>query len=212
RHSRGARRGKGLRRPARAPARALPNHEPRGALGARPERHAPRRARRANRREPRCVMAWEVTADPVRFDEAASWFLARVVISDVDAQRLDAEARMRSFWVGAGLQLKQIQRVFDEINRAIDSGEPFEEWRKRVRSELTNDAHAETVFRNAVQRAYNAGRWRQMRESERWRPFGLVDAVLDLATTDYCKTVDGTLLPLDHPWWRTHYFPAHHRC
>lgn len=157
-------------------------------------------------------MAWEVTADPVRFDEAASWFLARVVISDVDAQRLDADARMRSFWVGAGLQLAQIQRVFNEINQAIESGEPFEEWRKRVRSELTNDAHAETVFRNAVQRAYNAGRWRQMRESERWRPFGLVDAVLDLATTDYCKTVDGTLLPLDHPWWRTHYFPAHHRC
>lgn len=159
-------------------------------------------------------MGWAVTADVERFDEAVDWFLARTVITGDVARALDDRLKVEAFWVGGGLQLSQIQRVFDKIGEAATTGEPFEEWRKRVRNELTNDAHAETVFRNAIQRQYNAGRWAQMTDPsvQRFRPFGLVDAILDGATTEYCREVNGTILPLDDPWWDTHFFPAHHRC
>ena len=159
-------------------------------------------------------MGWAVTADVERFDEAVDWFLARTVITGDVARSLDDRLKVEAFWVGGGLQLSQIQRVFDKIAEAATTGESFEEWRKRVRNELTNDAHAETVFRNAIQRQYNAGRWAQMTDPsvQRFRPFGLVDAILDGATTAYCREVNGTILPLDDPWWDTHFFPAHHRC
>src|SRR5690606_34072074 len=104
-------------------------------------------------------MGWAVTADVERFDEAVDWFLARTVITGDVARSLDDRLKVEAFWVGGGLQLSQIQRVFDKIAEAATTGESFEEWRKRVRNELTNDAHAETVFRNAIQRQYNAGRW-----------------------------------------------------
>lgn len=157
-------------------------------------------------------MGWAVSADPQRFDEACDWFLKRVVLDEADALAIGTDAGRRAFWIGNGLQLTQIQRVFDEIKKANESGEPFEEWRKRVRKELTNDAHAETVFRNATQRALNAGRYEQMRDVQKWRPYWMHDSVLDSRTTEQCKRLDGVTLPADHEHWKTHWPPGHHRC
>lgn len=159
-------------------------------------------------------MPWSVTADVERFDEALEWFQRRTVLSGTDAAALDADAKQRAFWVGGGLQLTQIQRVFDSLNVAIEKGEPFADWRNRVREDLTNDAHAETVFRNAAQRAYNAGRFRQMTEPSvaKFRPFWLYDSILDSRTTTICTARDGTLLPHDDPWWTGNIPPLHHRC
>lgn len=159
-------------------------------------------------------MAWAVSPDVERYDEAVDHFLSRVVMTGDEARDLDDRAKAQAFWIGGGLQLDQIQRVFDKSSKALEAGEPFDEWRARVRGELKNDAHAETVFRNLAQNAYNTGRWRQMTEPSvlRFRPYGMVDAILDGRTTEYCRSVDGTVLPLEDAWWDTHYFPAHHRC
>jgi SPP1 gp7 family putative phage head morphogenesis protein len=159
-------------------------------------------------------MTWTVTADVGEFAEAVDWFLARAVVTKGEALRLDDDARQRAFWIGAGLQLDQVQSVFDEIGKALKNGEPFEEWRKRVRGVLQNDAHALTVFRNATQRAYSAGRWRQMHDPDvlAARPFGMFDAVLDSRSSEICPPLDGTILPLDHEFFKTHVPPLHHRC
>ncbi|HEX2676759.1 MAG TPA: phage minor head protein, partial [Polyangiales bacterium] len=158
--------------------------------------------------------SWKVTPDVERYDEALDWFGKRTVITGDQAARLDDRLKAEAFWVGGGLKLAQVQRVFDAINVALAKGQTFEDFQKSVRTELRDPAHAELVFRNATQRAYNAGRWAQMYDPEtlRFRPFGLVDAVLDARTTHYCRAVNGTLLPLDDPWWDTHWFPAHHHC
>jgi SPP1 gp7 family putative phage head morphogenesis protein len=159
-------------------------------------------------------MTFAVTADPDRFDEAADWFSKRIVLTQTEALELGADAGRRAFWIGGGLQLSQIQRVFDQIQKAEATGEPFEEWRKRVKSELRDDAHAETVFRNAVQRSYNAGRWAQMTEPSvvQFRPYWMYDAVLDSRTTEICKVCNKVVLPAEHPWFYSHWPPQHHRC
>lgn len=159
-------------------------------------------------------MPWTITADPERFEEAISYFLQRTILSSDEAARTDLDTLQRSFWIGGGLQLAQVQRVFDEIGKALENGEPFEDFRQRVRSTLKDPVHAETVYRNAVQRAYNAGRYRQMREPSvaRFRPYWLYDSILDSRTTETCLTRNGTLLPQDHEWWATNVPPLHHRC
>ncbi|MDX1527044.1 MAG: phage minor head protein [Gammaproteobacteria bacterium] len=160
-------------------------------------------------------MAWTATADVARFDEAVEWFLKRTVISGVQGRDIEADAQARSFWIGASLQLDQLQRVFDSIADAIAEGTRFEEWRERVRPALQNTIHAETVFRNATQRAYNAGRWHQMTDDGvvAFRPYFMYDAILDNRTTiDICVPRNETVLPWDHPWWRTNWAPLHHRC
>lgn len=159
-------------------------------------------------------MAFAATAEVGRFDEAIDWFSKRIVLTEEEALELGRDAGRRAFWIGNGLQLSQIQRVFDEIQRAQEAGDDFETWRKRVRSELKNDAHAETVFRNATQRALNAGRWEQMHAPDvaKFRPFLMFDAVLDGHTSEVCRVCNGTVLPVGHPWFLTHAPPCHHRC
>ena len=125
------------------------------------------------------MCAWSVAVEPARFNEACDWFLKRCVVTEDGALELGLSAGQRAFWVGRGLQLTQIQRVFDKIDKAIASGEPFEDWRKRVKNELRDDAHAETVFRNATQRSYNAGRYQQMRDAQKWRPYWQFDGIHD---------------------------------
>jgi SPP1 gp7 family putative phage head morphogenesis protein len=156
----------------------------------------------------------DVTADVDKYDEAITWLRKRTVMTAAQAHALDDRLKHEAFWVGGGLQIAQVQRVFDSIDEAIEKGESLDDWRKRVRPLLANDAHAETVLRNATQRAYNAGRWQQMNDPEtlRLRPWWCFDAVLDSRVTDICKAADGTLLPADHPWWLTNWPPRHHRC
>jgi SPP1 gp7 family putative phage head morphogenesis protein len=159
-------------------------------------------------------MTFEVTTEPQRFNEAADWFLKRQVLTGAEAAQLSAEAARRAFWIGGGLQLSQIQRVFDKLGKAVEDGTPFDEWRKQVRDELRNDAHAETVFRNATQRALNVGRWRQMREPGvlAFRPYWLFDGIDDSRQSPICRKCNGVILPADHAWWHTHTPQLHHRC
>ncbi|HEV8246690.1 MAG TPA: phage minor head protein [Polyangiaceae bacterium] len=160
------------------------------------------------------MTAWKVTADPERFDEAVAHFLALIPLTAEQAAELDEDIQERAFWIGAGLDLHQVQSVFDEIATAIDSGEPFEDWRARVRDTLTSDAHSETVFRNAVQKSYNAGRYRQMTEPDvaKFRPYFMYDSVLDSRTSSACRTRNGTLLPQSDPFWQSNWPPNHHNC
>lgn len=158
-----------------------------------------------------------MTAAPARvdrFDEAVEWFLGRKVVTAGELTSIISASANDAFWIGGGLQLDQIQRVFDKIAFALEDGIPFETWREQVLDELISDRHAETVFRNATQRAYNAGRWAQMQDPDvlKFRPFLVFDAVLDDGTTEICRVCNQTILPADDPFWESHVPPLHHRC
>jgi len=156
---------------------------------------------------------WDVTPDLKQFNSAFAWFEKRVVLSADDALALSDRARNGAFWIGAGVQLNQIQSVFDKLAVAIATGESFESFRMRVRGELTSQ-HAETVFRNATQRALNAGRYEEMHKPAQLarRPYGLFWGIRDSKQSPICRFCHGTLLPLGDAWWETHQPPLHHRC
>jgi len=161
------------------------------------------------------AFGWKVTPDVERYDEALTWFRRRVVMTRAQALRLDDANKADAFWVGGGLQLAQVQRVFDAITASLEKGEDLRDFKLRVTGTLRDPAHIETVFRNATQRAFNAGRYAQHTDPDTLavRPFWLYDAVLDSRTTDGCEERDGTLLPHDDPWWRQGNIPPrHHRC
>jgi SPP1 gp7 family putative phage head morphogenesis protein len=159
-------------------------------------------------------VTWGISAEVSKFDEALGFFRSRTVLTGAQAQEINDRAKVHAFWVGGGLQLAQVQRVFDALDGAIEKGEDFESFRKRMRDTLQNRAHAETVFRNATQRAYNAGRWTQMNDPavlER-RPYWMYDSILDGRTTVGCLDRGGTLLPAGHEWFLRNWPPRHHKC
>lgn len=162
------------------------------------------------------MAGWRVTAEAGRFDEALEHFASRTALTDEERKRIPADARSRAFWIAGVAQLDVVQRVQEKLAKAIESGTALEDFKKQVRDDLatTTGGHLETVFRNATQTAYNAGRWRQMSDPSvaRFRPFWMYDAILDSRTTPLCNGLSGTVLEASDPWWDTHTPPLHHRC
>jgi SPP1 gp7 family putative phage head morphogenesis protein len=159
-------------------------------------------------------LTWDVTADVGRFGEAIDFFSKRVVMTRDDALAIDLDSRKRAFWIGGGLQLTQVQRIFDEIGKALESGEDYAAFRKRVLADVAiKSGHLDTVFRNATQRSYNAGRWEQMQAAKALRPYVMFDAVLDDRSSDICGTkIDGKICSIDDPFLKTNSPQRHHRC
>jgi len=161
-----------------------------------------------------------VTADLSRFDEALRWFLQRVILTDDELDTLNAKARMQSFWLAGGDQMRLVQDVFDGITAALNTGESFHLFKKLVSAKLAsawggvNPHRVETIWINAMQRAYGGGRYRQLTKPvmKRLRPYWMYDAVMDGRTTTICKERDGKVVAQDDPWWDANYPPLHHRC
>lgn len=164
-------------------------------------------------------MSWEVASDTSRFEEAYEWFRGRVPYTRKQYDELDDSARAKAFWISGAIELDAIRTVFDDIAASIDKGTSLQEFKKSIRDKLgarlgIDGFHLETVYRNATQQAYNAGRWYQMTEPEtaRFRPFMMYDSILDSRTTDVCAKLNGTIRPVGDSFWLTHCPQLHHRC
>lgn len=168
-------------------------------------------------------MTWSVSTDPLDFDEAVAWFRKRVAMTRGERDALEARARYRAFFVSNIAQLDLVEQVWKAVDKAVASGLPLKDFKEQVGSALrsawggTVKAPAwrlETIFRTNVQNAYGAGRFRQAIDPDvlEDRPVWMFDAILDGRETDVCKACDGTKLPANDKWWKSHLPPLHHNC
>lgn len=165
-------------------------------------------------------MAKRAPANPDKFDEASKWFRGRTPVRKAEWELMSAKARRQSFTIAGTQQLKVVQTVFDELQKAIDKGTPIDEWRKALKKKLKGDfaeknAHnLTTAFINANQTAYNTGRYYQLSDPEvtAVMPLWIFEAVLDGRTSQICLECAGTIRRFDDPWWLTHWCPLHHVC
>jgi uncharacterized protein with gpF-like domain len=160
-------------------------------------------------------MQFEAPAEPSDFDEAATWFLARTPMTRGQWDELSARAQRKAFMVSGVARGDVLNDVFKSIDRAIATGATLGDFRKAVQRKLeeswqgsvANPAwRTEVIFRNNVQSSYNAGRIQQMRDPDvaDVRPYWMFDAILDARVSEICEPFAGTILPMDHPWWKTH--------
>lgn len=178
-------------------------------------------------------MTWNVTSDPVDFEEAAEHFARRVPLPKSLWLEMSRRSQRGAFTIAGVAQLDLIAYVHERIAKAIKLGTSFEDFRKEVTASLrrawlneddepgkpapTTAAHGarvELIFRNAANGSYNSGRWLQAKHPEtmKVRPYWLFDSIGDERRSDICEACDGTVLPADHEWWSTHLPPLHHNC
>lgn len=165
-------------------------------------------------------MPWPVSANPDRFDEAMEWFEKRVPIAEKDLEKLSKEAQKQAFTIAGVNQMSVVMTVFDEMQKAVEQGEPIQEFRKRVKAKLrgqwtkATSARLDTIFITSTQTAYNSGRFKQLSDPDvvKTRPFWVFDAVMDDRTTHICQTLNGLTLPANAAEWANNYPPMHHRC
>ncbi len=165
-------------------------------------------------------MAWPITANPARFNEAMGWFADRVPIPADRLSELSEAAQKQAFILAGVNQMEVVTTVLDEMAKAVESGEPIEDFRKRIKVKLKGDwtkassARLDTIFITSTQTAYNAGRYEQLKDPDvmRTRPFWIFDAVLDTRTTSICRSLNGLTMPADDPRWAGSHPPMHFRC
>jgi SPP1 gp7 family putative phage head morphogenesis protein len=108
--------------------------------------------------------------------------------------------------VEGGLTRQQFRAQFDEI--LAGRGWPF----NRPDSKGYRDWRAGVIYDTNLRMAYQSGHWEQMQKTADSRPYLEYSAVLDGKTRPLHREWHGTILPIDHPWWKTHYPPNGWNC
>lgn len=141
-----------------------------------------------------------------------------------------------AFSVAKMMDLDLLRDVRTAVDKAIATGESFQTFRDGLeptlvksgwwgRAEMKDPLTGEvrnvqlgsprrlrTIFNTNLQTAYAAGHWEQIEATKAEAPYLMYDAVDDGRTRPEHKAWDGTVLPVDDPWWKTHYPPNGFNC
>lgn len=152
---------------------------------------------------------------PVTFEEKANREVAGI-LRDKAAVRMDAyaemlpEIRARAFAVSGVEDMKTLHRIEEAIARVPEGGD-WKEARRQIAAELGDPekaAHrAETVLRTNCFEAYAAARYRAAQADKDVMPYLVYHCVGDDRVRPEHRALDGTVLPVDDPFWETHYPP-----
>ncbi len=168
--------------------------------------------------------------------EAVDHFRAKGFHVGFDWRDTDAALHVRSFTVAKMLQLDLLQDVRVAVDAALAEGttlshfqdalEPLlvrkgwwgQQWQPDPltgtprRVTLGSLARLRTIFRTNLATAYSAGRWARIDRVKAELPYLRYVAVLDGRTRPAHAAWHGTVLPVDDPWWQTHYPPNGWNC
>jgi len=147
------------------------------------------------------------------------------------------EENARAFYVTKLLDRTLAERVRASLDDAIAKGGTFEQWKAAIvpqlqeagwygrvenRPELTGvdypifvgRSRLRTIYDTNLRMARAAGKWKRIQALKRVAPYLRYTAILDTRTRPEHRLWHGTILPVDHPWWDTHFPPCgwHCRC
>lgn len=124
-------------------------------------------------------------------------------------------ALQNNVWSFAGAknyhQLRELGNALIGADGKLISFSKFKELALAINNKYTV-SHLKTEYNLAVAGGQMAGKWEQIKEQQDIFPYLKFDAVLDKQTTDLCRDLDGTTLPIDHPFWKRYYPPNHFNC
>jgi SPP1 gp7 family putative phage head morphogenesis protein len=168
-------------------------------------------------------MDWDVSPDPLDFEEALAWFLGRVPMTRSAFEALEAEAKRRAFFVSNVAQVDVVEQVMTSLDKSLAEGSTLAEWKADIGDKLeaawgddvANPAHRmETIYRTNVQGAYGHGRYEQQTDPAvlKRRPYWRLDVLVDNRTSDVCRPLAGVVKAADDKFWDDHTPPLHFNC
>lgn len=126
--------------------------------------------------------------------------------------------------------------IFGAVKSSLEEGKTFDMFRKEleptlikkgwwgvketldpltgeiVKAQLGSRRRLKIIYDTNLRMARAAGQWERIDRVKARRPFLRYSAVMDGRTRPDHRTWDGTILPVDHPWWDSHFPPNGWRC
>ncbi|WP_075167016.1 phage head morphogenesis protein [Acinetobacter indicus] len=151
---------------------------------------------------------------PVTFLEALRYAHNKKIVLPDDFYSMDLKTRQMATTVSFLSSLEQIETVIKAVNKSIADGGTFKDFQKLIEeSEIILPKHyLDNVFRTNIQSAYGHGRWQQQQRNKAKRPYLMYSAINDSRVRPSHLALDRIVLPIDHPFWLSHYPPLGYRC
>ena len=151
---------------------------------------------------------------PVTFLEALHYAHSKKVVLPDEFYSMDLKTRQMATTVSFLSSLEQAESVIKSLNKTLASGGTFKDFQKLVaESEIVLPKHyLDNVFRTNIQSAYGHGRWQQQQRNKDKRQYLMYLAINDSRVRPAHLALNRIVLPIDHPFWLTHYPPLGFRC
>ncbi|NNH86241.1 phage minor head protein [Acinetobacter terrae] len=151
---------------------------------------------------------------PVTFLEALEFARGKKIVLPDEFYSMDLKTRQMATTVSFLSSLEQIETVIKAVNKSIADGGTFKDFQKLIEeSEIVLPKHyLDNVFRTNIQNAYGHGRWQQQQRNKAKRPYLMYSAINDSRVRPAHLALNRIVLPIDDPFWLTHYPPTGFRC
>ncbi|WP_066667361.1 MULTISPECIES: phage minor head protein [unclassified Sphingomonas] len=168
--------------------------------------------------------------------EAVRFFVAKGFRFGFSWKDVWQEEHAKAFTVAKAMSRDVLETIREAVLRAIEDGETLDEFRRELQPrleqlgwwgrkrrvdpltgenrvvQLGSPRRLKTIFQVNMRTAYQAGRWQRIVEQKKTYPYLRYTSVLDGREREEHGAWHGTLLPIDDPWWDTHYPPCGWNC
>ena len=170
--------------------------------------------------------------------EAVEHFRAKGYVVGFDWRDVDAATHARAFTAAKAMRQDILEDLREAVDAAIAEGLTFRQFQERLepvlrskgwwgRQEMVDPLTGEkrlvqlgsprrlrTIFDTNLRMSGAYGRWERTQRLKQAMPYLRYVSVLDARTRPEHAAWHGTVLPVDHPFWHTHYPPNgwHCRC
>jgi SPP1 gp7 family putative phage head morphogenesis protein len=105
-------------------------------------------------------------------------------------------------------QLRELSDALLDENGNLRTFEQFKEFALKINAKYVK-TWMRTEYNLAVTGAQAASMWLRFNENKSTLPLLMFDAVMDSQTTDLCRSLDGTIRPVDDAFWNVYMIPNH---
>lgn len=168
--------------------------------------------------------------------EALRYFRAKGFQFGFDWRDVWQDEHAAAFTVAKAMTRDLLEDIRAAVDTAIDEGETLAMFAKKLTPTLVKKGwwgrklqtdpdtgvdrvvqlgsphRLRTIYRTNMRTAQAAGTWERIQRSKKLFPFIEYSSVMDGRERPEHHDWDGTILPVDHPWWDTHYPPCGWGC
>ncbi|WP_417345717.1 phage minor head protein [Ferrimonas sp.] len=147
------------------------------------------------------------------FDKAVSFFRGKL---DTPSERwadVWQQAHNRAFMVAGAMKTDLLSDLRQAVDDAIASGTSLHAFKRQFNDIAARHGwafngspgwRAQVVYETNLRQAYNAGREQQIQLAKARRPYALYQHGDSLHPREWHLKWHNLVLPVDHPWWKTH--------
>ncbi|MEX2450919.1 MAG: PBECR2 nuclease fold domain-containing protein [Rhodospirillales bacterium] len=178
----------------------------------------------------------KIELKPLAPEEAVKFFRAKGYAVGFNWRDVWQEEHAAAFTVAKAMRVDILEDIRAAVDAGIARGITFTQFRDNlapilqakgwwgrqkmtdpktgdiVNAQLGSHRRLRTIFDTNMRTSYAAGRWDRIERVKKARPFLRYVSVLDDRTRPEHRAWHGTVLPVDHPFWRTHNPPNGWNC